>query len=84
MNVFNISSFYLYKLFFIYVIFNFVLEKSFKEIMDEMKEFMEVSSKGVDNFVIKGEGGKKYIVEGEDLGFFCAKGGEVRGVEGGR
>lgn len=52
--------------------------------MDEMKEFMEVSSKGVDNFVIKGEGGKKYIVEGEDLGFFCAKGGEVRGVEGGR
>lgn len=49
-----------------------------------MKEFMEVSSKGVDNFVIKGEGGKKYIVEGEDLGFFCAKGGEVRGVEGGR
>lgn len=52
--------------------------------MDEMKEPMEASTKGADNPVTKGEGGKKHTVEGEDPGSLCAKGGEVRGAEGGR
>lgn len=59
-------------------------EKSSKEIMDEMKEPMEASTKGADNPVTKGEGDKKHTVEGEDPGSLCAKGGEVRGAEGGR
>lgn len=61
-----------------------MLEKSSKEIVDEMKEPMEASSEGADNPVTKGEGGKKHTVEGEDPGSLCAKGGEVRGAEGRR
>lgn len=50
--------------------------------MDAMKEPLEASRERADNSVLKGEGGQKHSVVGEDPGSLCAGGEEVQGAGG--